>query len=222
MNCAYHADAASVAFCVTCGRALCESCKRDVQGSVYCETCLGERMRGGPAARGPTPPSSVGGESPGAAFALGLIPGVGAIYNGEFFKAAVHIIIFGVLISIVDSTRGLEPLFGLLITGFYIYMPFEAYYTAKKRRLETQGVQLETPIDRLHEQVAGVENKELWGGVALVVLGALFLMDNFRFFQLRQIFEFWPVALIAIGVWLIWSKQEKGETKTPDEGQADR
>ena len=221
MNCAYHADVASVAFCVTCGRALCETCKRDVQGSIYCETCLGERMRGVSAPRPATPPSSVGGESPGAAFALGLIPGVGAIYNGEFFKAAVHIIIFGVLISIVDSARSLEPLFGLMITGFYIYMPFEAYYTAKKRRLETQGVELETPIDRLHEQFAGVENKELWGGVALVVLGALFLMDNFRFFQLRQIFEFWPVALIAIGVWLIWSRQEKGERKTPDEGQAD-
>ena len=221
MNCAYHADVQSVAFCVTCGRALCEACKRDVQGSIYCETCLAERMRGVSAGRPAIPPSSVGGESPGAAFALGLIPGVGAIYNGEFFKAAVHIIIFGVLISIVDSARGLEPLFSLMITGFYIYMPFEAYYTAKKRRLETQGVQLETPIDRLHEQFAGVENKELWGGVALVVLGALFLMDNFRFFQLRQIFEFWPVALIAIGVWLIWSKQEKGERKTPDEGQAD-
>ena len=221
MNCAYHADVRSVAFCVTCGRALCEACKRDVQGSIYCETCLGERMRGVSAGRPATPPSSVEGESPGAAFALGLIPGVGAIYNGEFFKAALHIIIFGVLISIVDSTRGLEPLFGLMITGFYIYMPFEAYYTTKKRRLETQGVQLETPIDRLREQFAGVENKELWGGVALVVLGALFLMDNFRFFQLRQIFEFWPVALIAIGVWLIWSKQEKGERKTPDEGQAD-
>ena len=221
MNCAYHADIASVAFCVTCGRALCESCKRDVQGSIYCETCLGERMRGVSAARPASPPSSVGGESPGAAFALGLIPGVGAIYNGEFFKAAVHIIIFGVLISIVDSARGLEPLFSLMIAGFYIYMPFEAYYTAKKRRLETQGIVLETPIDRLHEQVGSVENKELWGGVALVVLGALFLMDNFRFFQLRQIFEFWPLALIAIGVWLIWSKQEKGERKTPDGGQAD-
>jgi hypothetical protein len=154
-----------------------------------------------------------------------LIPGVGAIYNGEFFKAAVHIIIFGTLISVVDAVNALEPLFGLLIMGFYFYMPFEAYYTAKKRKLRGQGVELETPIDQFHQQVAGVENKELWGGVTLVVLGMLFLMDNFRFFRLRAIFEFWPVILIAIGVWLVWSyKEAKDEKETEslkgnDEGQ---
>jgi hypothetical protein len=225
MNCAYHADVESVAFCVTCGRALCDTCRRDVSGSIYCETCLADLVRGGGAQRGASAAPSPGGESPGAAFALGLIPGVGAIYNGEFFKAAVHIIIFGTLISVVDAVNALEPLFGLLIMGFYFYMPFEAYYTAKKRKLRGQGVELETPIDQFHQQVAGVENKELWGGVTLVVLGMLFLMDNFRFFRLRAIFEFWPVILIAIGVWLVWSyKEAKDEKETEslkgnDEGQ---
>ena len=47
MNCAYHPDLESVAFCVTCGRALCVSCRRDVEGSVYCETCLADMVRGG-------------------------------------------------------------------------------------------------------------------------------------------------------------------------------
>ena len=204
-----HPDLESVAFCVTCGRALCVSCRRDVEGSVYCETCLADIVRGGaPASPGTV---STGGDNPGAAFALGLIPGVGAIYNAEFFKAAVHIIIFGVLISITDMDTPLEPLFGLLIMGFYIYMPFEAYYTAKKRQLRAQGIELETPIDRFHEQVEGLEHKEFWGGVALVVLGALFLMDNLRVFRMRAVFELWPLLLIAAGAWLVWNHKQEDE-----------
>jgi hypothetical protein len=212
MQCAYHVDVESVAFCVACGRALCAGCRRDVQGSVYCETCLADMVR---SSSGSASGTGSGGESPGVAFALGLIPGVGAIYNGEFFKAAIHIVIFGVLISLSDMGGPLEPMFGLLVFGFYMYMPFEAYYAAKKRKLRLEGVQLETPVDRFHEQLAGVENWELWGGVALVVVGGLFLLDNFRIFPLRQIL---PVALIAIGVWRLslYSKKRNVKNKPPE------
>ncbi len=215
MHCDFHADVESVAFCIACGRALCQGCRRDVQGSVYCETCLADLVRKS-AGAGPTSAPGVGGESPGVAFALGLIPGVGAIYNGEFFKAAIHIVIFGVLISLSDIGGPLEPMFGLLVFGFYMYMPFEAYYAAKKRKLQLEGLQLESPVDRFHEQLAGIENWELWGGVALVVVGVLFLLDNFRIFQLSQIL---PVALIAVGVWrLSRYGKKKDETETPPDG----
>src|SRR5262249_27046289 len=141
MNCFYHAEAPNVAFCIHCGRALCNECIRSVKGSVYCEPCLGDLVEGkaaasssatGPAAKTQT----VAGTNPGAAFALGLIPGVGAIYNGEFVKAAVHILIFGTLVSLADATN--TALFGLASAAFYFYMPFEAYYTAKKRMMGAQ------------------------------------------------------------------------------------
>src|SRR5262249_12180388 len=149
MNCFYHAEAPNVAFCIHCGRALCNECIRNVRGSVYCEPCLAELIEGKAAttsstANGPTVPKEViGGTNPGAAFALGLIPGVGAIYNGEFVKAAVHILIFGTLVSLSNATDA--ALFGLACAAFYFYMPFEAYYTAKKRMLGSQGIMLETP-----------------------------------------------------------------------------
>src|SRR3972149_770027 len=87
------------------------------------------RRAAAPAAAAPGAPS------PGVALALGFIPGVGAIYNGEFAKALLYIIIFGGLISLMDSSasRGAEPLFGMLLAAFYIYMPIEAYQTAKRR-----------------------------------------------------------------------------------------
>jgi hypothetical protein len=49
MNCANHADASAVAYCRTCGKALCAICTRPVRGVIYCEDCLGAKMEGVPA-----------------------------------------------------------------------------------------------------------------------------------------------------------------------------
>ena len=46
MNCANHADASAVAYCRTCGKALCANCTRPVKGVIYCEDCLGAKMAG--------------------------------------------------------------------------------------------------------------------------------------------------------------------------------
>ena len=91
MNCINHAEVQAAAFCIRCGRALCTECAHNVRGSVYCESCLAEIVSGTPTptaspASGTNtnpPPRNpvVVGTNPGAAFALGLIPGVGAIYN---------------------------------------------------------------------------------------------------------------------------------------------
>ena len=212
MNCAYHAEVPNAAFCIRCGRALCHECVRNVRGSVYCEPCLAEvvEAKAAPAA-GPANVrrETVTGNNPGAAFALGLIPGVGAIYNGEFVKAAIHILIFGSLISLQEMTRVGETLLGLMTAGFYFYMPFEAYYTAKKRKLAAEGIELETPIDRMQQQFGGMKDRELWGGVALVVIGGLFLLGNLDIFQLDRVARLWPVALVALGVWLLKKHQGK-------------
>lgn len=216
MSCSYHPDVEDVAGCEICGRRLCEPCVHKVQDKVYCETCLAERVtgekrsedkkeedktQGGEATAGAT----LGGENPGAAFLLGLIPGVGAIYNAEYFKAAAHIVIFALLIHMAD----IFGLFGLLVFGFYCYMPFEAYYTAKKRMLERQGVHLETPFDRINESLDQVADKDWWGGLALILLGALFLLDNFRILDLDSLLRFWPVLLILLGVWLLKRFQDR-------------
>jgi hypothetical protein len=50
MNCANHADALAVAYCRTCGKALCANCTRPVRGVIYCEDCLGAKMEGAPTA----------------------------------------------------------------------------------------------------------------------------------------------------------------------------
>jgi len=202
MNCVYHAEAPNVAFCIHCGQPLCNECIRKVHGSVYCEKCLGELVESKTVKK-----DVVAGTNPGAAFALGLIPGVGAIYNGEFVKAAIHILIFGTLVSVADATDA--ALFSLAAAGFYFYMPFEAYYTAKKRMLGLQGIVLETPIDRLQQQFGTMRDRELWGGVALIVIGGLYLLGNLDFFDFHRLARLWPIVLVLFGILLLKKHQER-------------
>jgi len=201
MNCVNHADVQNTAFCIKCGKPLCDQCVRKVQNSIYCEHCLSDSLSPPPVASTGT----VGGSSPEAAFLLGLIPGVGAIYNGEYFKAAFNLLIFASLVTLADDSGGHsgEGLFVICSLAFYFYMAFEAYYTAKKKKLAREGVNLITPFDELNEQLGLTGNMELWGGVVLVVIGALFLLDNFRILSLEQVKRFWPLLMVAAGVFLI-------------------
>jgi hypothetical protein len=70
------------------------------------------------------------GPNPSTAAVLGLIPGVGAMYNGQFFKGLVHVVIFAVLVSFAHG----HGIFGLFIPAWILYQSFEAFHTAKALR----------------------------------------------------------------------------------------
>jgi hypothetical protein len=145
------------------------------------------------------------GASPGLAFVLGLIPGVGAVYNGQYAKALLHVVIFGVLISVANNgASGFEPLFGLLIGCFYFYMPFEAYHTAKKRQAgvpvdEFSGVFAQSPFT----QRSGASRVPV-GPIVLIAIGVLFLLSNLEINEMRKLMRYWPALLIVMGVYMIY------------------
>ncbi len=140
MNCVNHPEAAVSAYCQNCGKGLCSACARTVQGSVFCEPCLAARMPGAPPIPGvPGMPPPPGGPNPGLATLLGFIPGVGAMYNGQYIKAIVHVIVFVVLVGL-SSRYGV---FGLFVAFWVLYQVFDAHQTAKARR---DGLPLPDPF----------------------------------------------------------------------------
>jgi TM2 domain-containing membrane protein YozV len=135
MDCVNHTGVTATAFCQSCGKALCAGCVRTAAGGqILCEPCwMAWQSFQQPftaASRGP---------NPSAAAVLGLIPGVGAMYNGQFFKGFVHVAIFVVLISITDH----YPIFGIFIAAWILYQSFEAFHTAKAIR---EGQPLPDPL----------------------------------------------------------------------------
>ncbi len=108
----------------------------------------------------------------------------------------------GLIISIMDSAPGnLEPLLAFLMTGFWIYMPFEAYHTAKRR-------QLGQPVDEFSSLIPMGPGKSRIpvAPVVLIVLGIVFLLNNLEIFELRRMLRFWPIALIAVGVYMLYMR----------------
>ncbi|MGB6198425.1 MAG: B-box zinc finger protein [Candidatus Acidiferrales bacterium] len=223
MKCAVHPEVDATAFCRNCGKALCPECTRTIQGMHYCEPCLAALVTHLPA-----PPAKE--HLPVAAFFLGLIPGLGAVYNGEYSKAMLHVAIFVGLVTL-DSTGMHQPLFGLLTGFFCLYMPVEACITATHLRdseiqasaaapaiapptAATPGAETQTPgmmplpAPAPAPPVARVRRPHLIGPVVLILIGAIFLADNLGWMDAdRLLAHGWPLILIALGLYQISKKR---------------
>jgi hypothetical protein len=217
MNCQNHPEVPATAYCRSCGKPVCDECRRDAFGTVYCAehapapaaappasgTWTAPPPPGGPYTAPPQGPVFISDISPGLAFFLGWIPGVGAIYNGQYAKGLVHAVIFGLLVSIVssNSVRGLEPIFGILIAVWLFYMAFEAYHTARKRRMGE-------PVDEYSSLVdlSGHKGNVPVAGIALIVLGVMLLLHTLDLLDFEYVARYWPVLLIAAGAYLLYGR----------------
>jgi len=216
MNCFNHPEVPAVAYCRSCGKALCNDCKRTAQGTIFCDEHapaaaiegairqgINDRMAQETAAAMAqhSPAGTMGDVSPGLACLLGFIPGVGAIYNGQYAKGLVHAIIFGLLVSITSSgTAGdLEPLFGILIGVWVMYMAIEAYHTARKRRAGEAVDEFSSILD-VHGRRGGFPI----GAITLIGLGILLLLSTTDVIQLRYLLRYWPVLLILAGAYMLY------------------
>jgi hypothetical protein len=218
MNCFNHSETPAVAYCRACGKALCTECKRTAQGTIFCDEhapaaaiegairqAVVDRMAQETAAAAGSSPSAgsiaTGDVSPGLACLLGFIPGVGAIYNGQYAKGLVHAIIFGLLVSITSSgTAGdLEPLFGIMIGVWVMYMALEAYHTARKRRAGEPVDEFSSILD-VHGRRSGFPV----GAITLIGLGVLLLLNTMDVIQLHRLLPYWPILLILAGAYMLF------------------
>jgi hypothetical protein len=217
MICQNHPEVAATAYCRACGKPVCDECRRDAQGTVYCAEHVpateGRPAAGfGPPPAYPPPPAGYeahgawtprSGVSPALAFFLGLIPGVGAIYNGQYAKGLVHAVVWGVLMSIANSSggHGLEPVFVMLMIAWWAYMAIEAHHTAQK-------LQRGEPVDEYSSvlNLRGGPGQFPVAGIALIVLGVLLLLHTLDLLNFEYVARYWPVLLIAAGAYLLWSR----------------
>ena len=206
MTCPNHPETQAVAFCRACGKPLCDECKHAAQGTIFCA-----EHAPAPAPAAPPPPPLAAASpyrrgddqaSPGVAAFLGFIPGVGAIYNGQYAKGLVHAVIFGLIISIMTHAGGeSEPMLAFLLVAWEFYMIFEAYHTARKRAMGQ-------PVDEFSSLVNVRPGGRGFptGAVTLIVLGVILLLNTLDILDFRYIARYWPVVLILAGVYMLWAR----------------
>jgi TM2 domain-containing membrane protein YozV len=208
MKCAVHPDADAVGYCRNCGKAMCTACVRPVRDMLYCEDCLARVMGIAPATQpgvAPPPPAiPLGGTAPVAAarglapnpmlaFFLGFLPGLGAFYNEQFGKGIIHLAIFLLLFIMgVDGavSGGAEAALWICISALWVYMPIDAYRTAKARQV---GQPLDDPLENFSK------GKPV-GPFLIIGIGILLLLHNFDWFPWWRIQQFWPLLLIIVGI----------------------
>ena len=111
-------DAKIIGYCRMCGKALDENDATAAEGTLYCAehapqtpasaadgtTAPPVQQQPPPLYTAPSPyapsqppplPRANEHVSPPLAFVLGFIPGVGAVYNGQYAKGLLHVVIFG-------------------------------------------------------------------------------------------------------------------------------
>jgi TM2 domain-containing membrane protein YozV len=210
----------AVGYCRNCGKAMCSTCVRPVRDVLYCEECLANIVGiPAPAPSVPavaaesqyqTPSSGLLGASPSytrsnpvLAFFLGFLPGMGAFYNEQYGKGMIHLAIFLVLfISGVDGAMsgGAEAALWICVAGLWVYMPIDAYRTAKARQA---GETLSDPLD------AFTKERPI-GPILLIGAGVLLLLHNFDWFPWYRISQFfWPAVLIAAGVLMMRKRLDR-------------
>jgi cell wall-active antibiotic response 4TMS protein YvqF len=231
MNCANHADASALAYCRTCGKALCNACTRPVRGVIYCEDCLGARMEGTlppppllppapplppsaayavpPAGAVPNPPGTQGsGPNPTVAGILaGIFPfGVGPVYNGQYAKGLAYLMISALLIYGANHGGDVDWIFGVGFAFFIFYQIVDSVKSAKALQLG------QAPPDPLglgqafgwQSSTSGdkTEAKRVpVGAVVLIMLGILFLLHTMGLAEFG-LDRFWPLILIIVGAWM--------------------
>jgi Domain of unknown function (DUF5668)/B-box zinc finger len=199
MKCAVHGEAEATGFCRNCGKALCPACTREVRGALYCESCLGN-MLGGPQTVAPPPP---GDSRPSIAAVLGIIPGLGAVYNGEYIKALIHVVVFASLIAAMAADLPDSFLAFVIVSfvAFCCYMPVDAYRVAKARSTGELA-----PPD-----LVGAPGGKPIGAIVLIGLGVLLLLANFGLLERDWFAKAWPAALVVLGIWLLMNRLKQTE-----------
>jgi hypothetical protein len=139
-------------------------------------------------------------KSPGFAGVLGIFPfGVGALYNGQYTKALLYLVIFAGLTSM--QGHGGQPFVGLLLAGFIVFQFFDNIQSARVVNAAALG---EAPAGSVAQPLPEIASSgSIFWGIVLIVLGVALIMANFEVISYDALFDFWPIAVIVVGLKLV-------------------
>jgi len=139
-------------------------------------------------------------KSTGLAGFLGLFPfGAGAFYNGQRAKALLYLIVFAGLINAMDR-HGSGAFVPLLFVGFIFFQFFDNIQSARAIN-EAILKRPEAEAGAVPEDI--VSSGSIFWGALLIVLGVILILANFEVISYGTLADFWPVAVIAIGLKLV-------------------
>ncbi len=135
---------------------------------------------------------------------LSLMPGIGQVYVGYYRQGFQNIVTVCVAILLLSSgaVDGIEPPVGIFLAFFWLYNIVDAVRRASLYNQALAGLRaMDMPDDFMKPLRFG----SLGGGVLFVVVGAVLFTHTKFGWSLRWVADWWPLGLMAVGAWLIYS-----------------
>ncbi|MEW6321656.1 MAG: DUF5668 domain-containing protein [Acidobacteriota bacterium] len=156
-------------------------------------------------------------KSPLVAAVLSAVPGLGQVYVGYYLQGFVHILAIVGMLSLLGIRAihpDVEPPLGFFIAFVWLYNVIDA---ARRASLYNQALSGLRPMDLPEDSKAPFRLGSRAGGVALVVVGLVFLSNTLFGISLDWIEQWWPMALVGAGAWLIY-EDRRGRSDQPAGG----
>lgn len=143
-------------------------------------------------------------KSPILALVLSAMPGLGQVYVGYYQQGFTNVLVVASVIALLNFSvlsDGAAAFFGLFLAFYWLFNMVDAWRRAVFYNNALAGIAPGTlPSD--FPAVSG--RGSLAGGLALVILGVVLLSNTLFGMSLDWLEQWWPVAFIAVGVWLIY------------------
>lgn len=151
-------------------------------------------------------------KSPWLAALLSFFPGMGNVYNGLYLRGLTFFLVFVSCITLTVKDEG-SPLFGLAIAFTWIFNVLDAY---------RQAVLINYGYGRDLAAIEAARSPAAWGekitaGLLLLALGTVAMLKQYFDIELAWLLDLWPVALLALGAWLVWSAMKSRAEEKPSD-----
>lgn len=142
-------------------------------------------------------PAPIGQKSPVFAAILSLFPGMGNVYNGLYLRGFTLFLITMSLVLLADQ----REMFGPVAAFFWIFNILDAY---RQATLINYGYAQDLGLVDLPKHPRASQGG-LAAGIILTVIGIIAVLEEYFRVDLEWVFDLWPVALLGLGIGLIWS-----------------
>jgi hypothetical protein len=150
---------------------------------------------------------------------LSAMPGLGQVYVGYYPQGFANILTVCATITLIASGVAgsrLEPMFGLFLAFFWLYNVVDA---GRRASLYNQALSGLRPMDLPEDGKVPMRFGSMAGGVVLIVAGVVLFSHTMFGVPLDWIAQWWPLALVAVGAWLIVADRRAKSAATSEPPQ---
>jgi hypothetical protein len=139
------------------------------------------------------------------------VPGLGQVYVGYYKQGFTNAITVALLISFMTlEIMPLMPLAGIFLGFFWLYNIVDA---GRRAALYNQALAGGGDIDLPESFEAPSLGGSMAGGAVLILIGLILLSNTAFNASLEWLEDWWPVALIGFGGWLVYRAMQDKSAK---------